>query len=98
MRFLRTMIILPIRLYQYGISPLLPRACRHEPTCSQYTVEAIQQHGIIKGIGLAVRRVAKCHPWHAGGYDPVPSCGNKYKNSDQCSVVSDHERPLITDH
>jgi putative membrane protein insertion efficiency factor len=62
-----------IRAYQAVISPLLPPGtCRFEPTCSAYGYEAIRRHGILRGGGLAVRRVCRCHPFNPGGYDPVP--------------------------
>jgi uncharacterized protein len=61
-----------IRLYQRAISPLLPPACRFVPTCSVYAFEAIERHGVGPGSWLAVRRLARCHPFCAGGYDPVP--------------------------
>ena len=61
-----------IRLYQLLVSPLLGQRCRFYPSCSQYTVEAIRLHGVIKGIWLGSKRLLKCHPLHAGGYDPVP--------------------------
>lgn len=61
-----------IRGYQRYISPLLPDACIYIPTCSQYAVEAIEKYGVVKGCWLGVRRVLRCHPFHAGGYDPVP--------------------------
>jgi uncharacterized protein len=61
-----------IRLYQRAISPLLPPACRFVPTCSVYAFEAIERHGVRLGSWLAVRRLARCHPFCAGGYDPVP--------------------------
>jgi uncharacterized protein len=64
--------ILLIRFYQYAISPFLGRSCRFHPSCSEYAVESLQRHGVIKGLWLAVRRVGRCHPWHRGGYDPVP--------------------------
>ncbi|MBN2610302.1 MAG: membrane protein insertion efficiency factor YidD [Bacteroidales bacterium] len=64
--------IIPIRIYQYTISPLLPNSCRHIPTCSEYAVEAIRVHGIFKGSWLALRRILRCHPWGTYGYDPVP--------------------------
>jgi hypothetical protein len=69
-------LIAPILFYRYFISPMLPPSCRFTPTCSQYAIEAIQTHGAVKGLGLAVRRLARCHPitWLGGshGYDPVP--------------------------
>ena len=71
-RALTTVLIYPIRLYQRYISPLTPPACRFTPTCSQYAVEALQKHGPIKGLYLAVRRILRCHPWGGSGYDPVP--------------------------
>lgn len=61
-----------IRAYQYFISPLLGHACRFYPTCSEYAAEAISRHGLIKGSWLAVKRIGKCHPFHPGGFDPVP--------------------------
>ncbi len=64
--------ILLIRFYQVVISPLTPATCRFEPTCSHYSVEAIQKHGVFKGILLSIKRISKCHPWGKSGYDPVP--------------------------
>jgi putative membrane protein insertion efficiency factor len=61
-----------IRLYQCTISPLLGPACRYHPTCSQYALEAIERFGLMRGSWLALRRLGRCHPWHAGGFDPVP--------------------------
>ncbi len=61
-----------IRLYQYIVSPLLGPRCRFYPSCSCYADEAIQHYGALKGSYLAVRRILRCHPWHAGGFDPVP--------------------------
>ncbi len=61
-----------IRFYQIGISPFLPPTCRFTPTCSHYAYDAIRLHGPAKGGWLAVRRVARCHPFNPGGYDPVP--------------------------
>ena len=58
--------------YRWGISPLLPRACRFHPSCSEYALEALTRHGVWHGGWLAVRRVCRCGPWHPGGYDPVP--------------------------
>lgn len=64
--------IVPIRLYQWCVSPLLPAACRYQPTCSAYAVEAIERHGLPRGGLLTVRRLLRCHPWGGFGYDPVP--------------------------
>ncbi len=69
---MRKLLLLLIRFYQYAISPLLGRRCRFYPSCSEYTAEAIQKHGVWKGTGLGAKRIARCHPWHPGGYDPVP--------------------------
>lgn len=62
-----------IRFYQIAISPMLGPRCRYIPTCSQYSLEAIHTHGAVKGTGLAIRRICRCHPWGGSGYDPVPS-------------------------
>lgn len=61
-----------IRFYQRKISPGLPPRCRYIPTCSEYALEAVEKYGAIKGGWLAARRIARCHPFHKGGYDPVP--------------------------
>ncbi len=67
--FLRALI----RFYQWFISPLLGPNCRFHPTCSTYSLEAIEQHGALRGSWLGARRICRCHPWNAGGYDPVPA-------------------------
>ena len=64
--------ILLIKLYQAVISPWLGPKCRYTPTCSQYAIEALKKHGVLKGLWLAVKRLSKCHPWGGHGYDPVP--------------------------
>jgi putative membrane protein insertion efficiency factor len=65
-------LILLVRFYQKFLSPGLPPSCRFAPSCSQYTLEALQQYGALRGTWLAARRLVRCHPWHPGGYDPVP--------------------------
>lgn len=69
---MKRLLIGLLRFYQYAISPLLGRRCRFFPTCSEYAVEAVQKHGAMKGGWLGLKRVCRCHPWHPGGYDPVP--------------------------
>ncbi len=64
--------VLLVKIYQWIISPLLPKSCRYEPTCSHYTLEALKVHGLWKGGILSIKRVAKCNPWGGSGYDPVP--------------------------
>ncbi|GAB6012078.1 membrane protein insertion efficiency factor YidD [Viscerimonas tarda] len=65
-------LILPVYFYKYCISPLTPAACRYAPTCSEYAIQAIKKHGPLKGFWLAVKRIARCHPWGGHGYDPAP--------------------------
>ncbi len=73
---MRLLFIFVIRLYQVMLSPLLPRACRFYPSCSQYAIDAIRKHGIARGVVWTGRRLVRCHPWHQGGVDlvPDPSC------------------------
>jgi putative membrane protein insertion efficiency factor len=61
-----------IRFYQEAVSPWLPPACRYYPSCSVYAIEAIERYGFFRGVALAAKRILRCHPFHAGGYDPVP--------------------------
>ena len=72
MRFSRTLATLPLRFYRRFLSPLKPPMCRFSPTCSQYAIEAIERHGILRGTGYAVWRILRCHPFCRGGHDPVP--------------------------
>lgn len=71
-QLLNFVFIALIKGYQYLISPLLPGACRYTPTCSQYGLDAIKKHGPYKGVWLAIKRIARCHPWGGHGHDPVP--------------------------
>jgi hypothetical protein len=64
-----------LRVYQYALSPLLGQRCRFAPSCSEYAVEALGNQGLFRGGWLSARRLCKCHPWHPGGYDPVPQRG-----------------------
>jgi len=76
LRTLGNIIVLPfialVKVYQYGISPLMGPKCRYTPTCSQYTVTALQRHGLFKGGWLAIKRISSCRPGGGEGYDPVP--------------------------
>ncbi|MBA6413660.1 membrane protein insertion efficiency factor YidD [Parahaliea sp. F7430] len=71
---MRRILILLISVYQACLSPFLGNRCRFFPSCSSYAQQAIAEHGVIKGTGLTLRRLSKCHPWHEGGLDPVPPC------------------------
>ena len=75
---MRTFLISLIRVYRYLLSPFLGPSCRYYPTCSQYALEAIETHGAIRGTWLALKRVSSCHPWHEGGYDPVPGTEHRH--------------------
>lgn len=66
------LLILIIRIYQYTLSPFIGRSCRYTPTCSHYSIEALNKHGFLKGGKLSIIRLASCHPWGGSGYDPVP--------------------------
>ena len=74
---MKKILILLIRFYQKFISPMFPAKCRCYPTCSQYTLEAIKEYGAMKGTYLGIKRILKCHPFHEGGYDPIPKRENK---------------------
>ncbi|MCL9805538.1 membrane protein insertion efficiency factor YidD [Flavobacterium amniphilum] len=65
-------LIFLVRFYQYIISPLMPAACRYQPTCSSYMIEALKKHGPFYGLFLGLKRIGRCHPWGGSGYDPVP--------------------------
>ena len=66
------LLLLLIKAYRYGVSPLLGANCRFFPTCSDYALQAVRKYGAGYGGWLALKRIARCHPWHPGGYDPVP--------------------------
>lgn len=69
---MKILLIGLVRFYQYAISPLVGRRCRYFPTCSEYTLDAVKKYGAAKGGWMGAKRICRCHPWHPGGYDPVP--------------------------
>ena len=69
---MKRILVLFVRAYQVTLSPLLPPACRYHPSCSNYAIEALEKHGAIRGSWLAAKRIARCNPFFAGGFDPVP--------------------------
>ncbi len=69
---MKCLLMLPVRFYRRFLSPLKPRCCRFEPTCSQYALDALRTHGSLRGVWLTVRRILRCHPFCEAGYDPVP--------------------------
>ena len=71
-KFLVTPFILLVRFYQLAISPWMGSNCRYQPTCSSYMIEALKEHGLLKGLWLGAKRIGRCHPWGGHGYDPVP--------------------------
>ena len=78
---MKQLVILLIQFYRWCISPLLPPRCRFQPTCSQYALTAIERFGLVKGGAIATKRICSCHPWHIGGYDPVPEVLTKNPES-----------------
>lgn len=78
---MRKLVLLPIQFYRYAISPLMASHCRFYPSCSCYAHEAISQHGVWRGSWLTLRRIGRCHPWNAGGFDPVPPVSPLRNNS-----------------
>jgi putative membrane protein insertion efficiency factor len=69
---MRALVRAALRFYQLALSPLVGPTCRFHPSCSQYALEAVERFGVLRGAWLSARRLARCHPWHPGGYDPVP--------------------------
>jgi putative membrane protein insertion efficiency factor len=72
-------LIAPVRIYQWVISPWLPKTCRYEPTCSQYAIDSLRIHGPFLGLALGTKRILSCHPWGGHGHDPVPPKGTPFK-------------------
>ncbi len=81
--WVKFMALAPVRVYRYLISPLIPPRCRFTPTCSAYAIEAVESHGLGRGFALALRRLARCHPWGGSGFDPVPPSPSTYQPSDR---------------
>jgi putative membrane protein insertion efficiency factor len=69
---MKTLLVAILRGYRFLVSPMLGPNCRFHPSCSAYAIEALERHGALRGGWISFRRVCRCHPWHAGGYDPVP--------------------------
>lgn len=84
-KFLIGLVLLPVRVYSYLVSPWLPPSCRFSPTCSAYAEEAVRQHGPLRGGGLALWRLCRCHPFANGGHDPVPPVRANAKHQDSRS-------------
>jgi putative membrane protein insertion efficiency factor len=82
-KWAKKIFIIPIRFYQAAISPLLGSNCRHEPTCSNYSIQAIEEWGIFRGTWMGIKRISKCHPWGTQGYDPVPKNPKRKIKSDK---------------
>ncbi|HTL22300.1 MAG TPA: membrane protein insertion efficiency factor YidD [Steroidobacteraceae bacterium] len=80
---MRRLLAFLIRLYQWTVSPHLGPACRFHPSCSQYALEAVLRFGVLRGSGLALARLSRCHPWHPGGFDPVPASGCAHHTHEQ---------------
>ena len=77
-----------LKAYRFAISPLYGQVCRYHPTCSAYALEAVQAHGALRGTWLAMRRIARCHPWAAGGLDPVPPPKNRRSSTPPPSMAT----------
>jgi putative membrane protein insertion efficiency factor len=82
-----------LKAYRFAISPLYGQVCRYHPTCSAYALEAVQTHGAVRGSWLAMRRVARCHPWAAGGLDPVPPHKNRMSSTPPSSLATTTGEP-----
>jgi len=85
---MKYVLIALLKGYRFAISPLYGQVCRYHPTCSAYALEAVQTHGALRGTWLAMRRVARCHPWAAGGFDPVPARKDRAPKNRRSSTLS----------
>jgi hypothetical protein len=88
---MRKLVHVILRAYQLLISPLLGNHCRFYPSCSQYAIEAVDRHGVLRGGYLALRRLSRCHPWHPGGVDPVPSSADAGQAATGSCSVHQHK-------
>ncbi len=92
-RFIRTLFsmlfIFLVRIYQYIISPVLPKTCRFTPSCSEYAIGSFRTHGVITGLFLSIRRVLRCNPWGGHGHDPVPEKGFRFSELKKSSHTAD---------
>ena len=86
---MRPFILSLIRLYQRWVSPAFPSTCRFYPSCSTYALEAVETYGVFVGGGMALKRLCRCHPFHPGGYDPVPHAGHQDGGNEPCSQGAD---------
>lgn len=93
---IKKFFILLVKGYQYLISPFLGQNCRYYPTCSSYTLQAMEMHGVIKGIWMGIKRIARCHPYHEGGYDPVPGTDPEF-DKEREKKVTPKLQPLMGD-
>ncbi|MDR3539287.1 MAG: membrane protein insertion efficiency factor YidD [Acetobacteraceae bacterium] len=86
-----------VRTYQWTVRPLIGANCRFWPSCSEYAIEAVREHGALRGSGLAARRILRCNPWHPGGVDPVPPCVHRraqgYRDAGAPDVRTQNARP-----
>ncbi|WGN89495.1 membrane protein insertion efficiency factor YidD [Ligilactobacillus faecis] len=83
MKFLRNLVILPVKFYQKAISPLFPPSCRYYPTCSTYMIQAVEKHGAVLGLLMGSARILRCNPFVRGGHDPVPDHFSLRRNHDK---------------
>jgi len=87
-------VLAPVRLYRRYLSPLKPTpSCRFHPTCSEYAIQAVETHGVVKGLALATWRVLRCHPFNPGGYDPVPPRAGGRRAPDDGGMTGRRARP-----